>query len=58
VLAQARGRIDGSVYIDLADAKTGVRAVLESAGFAAQPPLPACCSAATRASTTWRAPAR
>src|SRR6185503_5192445 len=34
LLAQAMSRIEGSVYIDVADAKTGVRALLESAGFA------------------------
>jgi GNAT superfamily N-acetyltransferase len=39
LLAQALSRIDGSVYIDLADAKTGVRAFLESAGFVVQRPF-------------------
>ena len=39
LLAQALSRIDGAVYVDLADAKTGVRASLESAGFVVQRPF-------------------
>lgn len=39
LLAQALGRIDGPVYIDLADAKTNVRAWLEAAGFSPQRPF-------------------
>ena len=35
----ASRRIDGPVYIDLADAKTPIRAWLTELGFAAQRPL-------------------
>ena len=35
----ALGAIDGPVYIDLADAKAGVRAWLEAVGFAPQRPF-------------------
>ena len=39
LLAQALSRIDGAVYVDLADAKTNIRAWLESCGFSAQRPF-------------------
>jgi len=39
LLGQALSRIEGPVYIDLADAKTAVRAWLEASGFAAQRPF-------------------
>ena len=39
LLAQALARIDGPVYIDVADAKPDVRAWLEASGFAPQRPF-------------------
>ncbi len=39
LLAQALSRIDGPVYVDLADAKPAVRAWLEASGFAVQRPF-------------------
>jgi GNAT superfamily N-acetyltransferase len=39
LLGHALGQIDGTVYIDLADAKANVRRSLESAGFAPQRPF-------------------
>jgi GNAT superfamily N-acetyltransferase len=39
LLAQALLRIDGTVYVDIADAKPGVRAFLEASGFAMQRPF-------------------
>jgi predicted GNAT family acetyltransferase len=39
LLAQALSRIDGLVYVDLADAKPAVRAWLEASGFAVQRPF-------------------
>jgi GNAT superfamily N-acetyltransferase len=39
LLAQALSRIDGPVYIDVADAKPAIRAWLEASGFAAQRPF-------------------
>ncbi|MEA2870459.1 MAG: hypothetical protein QOH67_435 [Hyphomicrobiales bacterium] len=39
LLAHALSRIDGPVYVDLADAKPAVRAWLEASGFAAQRPF-------------------
>ena len=39
LLAQCLGAIDGSVYIDLADAKSEVRGWLEALGFASQRPF-------------------
>jgi GNAT superfamily N-acetyltransferase len=39
LLERALSRINGTVYLDLADAKTGVRTWLEAAGFAPQRPF-------------------
>jgi GNAT superfamily N-acetyltransferase len=39
LLARALSRIGGTVYIDIADAKPGVRAWLEAAGFSLQRPF-------------------
>jgi GNAT superfamily N-acetyltransferase len=39
LLGRALSRIDGPVYVDLADAKPAVRAWLEASGFAAQRPF-------------------
>jgi GNAT superfamily N-acetyltransferase len=39
LLAHALSRIDGPIYMDVADAKTGVRAFLEAAGFTVQRPF-------------------
>jgi hypothetical protein len=39
LLASALGQIDGAIYIDVADAKSGVRAFLEAAGFTVQRPF-------------------
>jgi hypothetical protein len=52
LLERALNRINGTVYLDLADAKAQVRAWLEAAGFARSGRSPACCSAGARASTT------
>ena len=39
LLAHALRRIDGPVYIDVADAKSAVRGFLEASGFSAQRPF-------------------
>jgi len=39
LLARALSQIDGPIYIDVADAKAGVRAFLEAAGFTVQRPF-------------------
>jgi GNAT superfamily N-acetyltransferase len=39
LLARALSAIDGTVYVDIADAKPGVRAFLQAAGFALQRPF-------------------
>ena len=39
LLARALPAIDGPIYVDFADSKTGVRAWLADCGFAAQRPL-------------------
>ena len=58
LLARALAAIDGPVYIDLADAKTALRAWLAACGFAAQRPLTRMLLGRTQASTTRRAPSR